>query len=107
MNDLIKQCRYYKGEQECPQNITDIQMEIIWYYEQLWVEREELRNETESYIIEYNYAGLKDFNTDDGTPITLKALLYNRHNHWSGSFEKGQDVINFKNWYLNTYIKLS
>ncbi|HZK96502.1 MAG TPA: hypothetical protein VFC67_20035 [Prolixibacteraceae bacterium] len=105
MNDLIKQCRYYKEEVECPESIKEKGMSTIWYYEQIWVEREELRDEGHFNIIEYIRAGLKDFNTDDGTPLTLKSLLYNRYTHWSGGYGIESDTRNFKDWYLNNYIK--
>jgi hypothetical protein len=107
MNNLIKHCRYYKGEKKCPKKIEQIGMSNIWYYEQLWGENEELRDEKGFNTEEYIRFGLKDFNIDDGTPITLKSLLFNRYNHWSGGYGIENDIKSFKNWYSNFYIALS
>lgn len=100
MKALIKQCLYYKGEKECPKSIDEIGMGNIWNYEQMWVEREELRDENK--LAEYIRAGLKDFNADDGTHITMKALLFNRYEHWSGGY--GNTAENFREWYKGYYI---
>jgi hypothetical protein len=104
MNDLIKQCRYYKGEEECPKSIKEKGMSSMWFYEQIWVEREELRDEREFNTLEYIRAGLKVFNADDGTPLTLKSLLFNRCTHWSGGYGIESDSRNFKDWYLKNYL---
>lgn len=106
MNDLIKYCRYYKGEKECPESINEKGKSNIWFYEQIWVEREDLRDENEYNTLEYIRAGLKDFNVDDGSPLTLKALLFNRHTHWCGGYGLESDTKNFKEWYINNYLKL-
>lgn len=102
MKALIKQCRYYKGEKECPKSIDKKGMGGIWRYEQMWVEREELRDEKGFNTEEYIHYGLKDFMADDGTPISLKALLYNRYEHWSGDY--GNTTEGFKAWYKGYYI---
>ncbi len=107
MNNLIQYCRYYKGEKKCPKKIEQYGMATIWYYEQLWVERDDLRDENGFNTGEYIHYGLKDFNTNDGTPITLKSLLFNRHNHWSGGYGMESEVKKFKEWYNNSYIALS
>ena len=106
-NELIKYCRYYKGEKKCPESIVKKEMSNIWYYEQLWVEREEFRDETTFNTVEYVHYGMKDFNADDGTPLTLKALLFNRHTHWCGGYGRESDTKNFIEWYNNYYIALS
>ena len=102
MNELIQQCRYYKGEEQCPKSIEKKGRGTIWHYEQMWVEREELREENNGHLNEYNRYGLKDFNVDDGTHITMKALLFNRYSHWSGGYENLAD--GFREWYDNKYI---
>ena len=70
-----------------------------WRYECFWVD--EFDNENTKHLSEANkyYANdLKDFEPNDGTPIELKALLWNRYEHWtSGRLE------DFKQWYLKHY----
>jgi hypothetical protein len=107
MNNLIKHCRYYKGEDVCPEIVIEKQMANIWSYERMWVENEDFRAENSFNMIGYLEHGLKDFNTEDGTPITLKALLYNRHSHWCGGYGIERDVASFKEWYQNSYIQKS
>lgn len=102
MKELIQQCRYYQGEEQCPESIAKKGMSQIWVYEQMWVEREGLRDENHWHINEYNQNGLKDFNVDDGTHITMKALLFNRYSHWSGGYENLGD--GFREWYERNYI---
>ena len=104
MINLITHCRYYKGEEECPQIIIDNDCWSNWNYEKMWVEREDLRDEKSDRTEQYIEHGLKDFNTDDGTPFTLKALLYNRHSHWCGGYGTENDVASFKEWYLTSYL---
>lgn len=82
-------------------------MANIWYYEQLWVERVELRDESGFNTEEYVHYGLKDFNADDGTPVSLKALLFNRYTHWFGGYGNENDTKTFKEWYNNFYIASS
>jgi len=100
MKELIRQCRYYKGEKKCPRSLDEKGKGMYWMYEKMWVESEELRDETRAG--EYIRAGLKDFNADDGTHITMKALLFNRYEHWSGNY--GNMAEGFKKWYVESYI---
>ncbi len=104
MNDLLKHCRYYKGETEAPPEINEEGKAVFWYYEQLWVEREEFRDENNYNTQEYINFGLQDFNKDDGTPLTLKAILFNRHCHWSGGYGIENDIKTFKEWYKSYYL---
>ena len=104
--DLIKQSRYYRGEVENP--YSDDRDGMFWSYERIWVEKicemerdgdgvdaEFIREHTE----EYRSMGLGDFEGDDGTPITLKALLLNRLFHWY----EYCTVEDFKVWYVDEY----
>ncbi|MBN1180809.1 MAG: hypothetical protein JXB49_00880 [Bacteroidales bacterium] len=77
-------------------------MSTIWYYEQMWVEREDLRDKNDMNIRDYINIGLENFSKDDGVPISLKALLFNRYSHWTGGY--GNDVEDFKEWYFNSYL---
>jgi hypothetical protein len=102
---LLSHCRYYKGEQKCPKSIEDKDMANIWQYEKMWVERSDLHDEKEYNSTEYLNYGLKDFEANDGTPLTLKALLFNRFCHWVGGYGVDDDIKNFKEWYFNFYIR--
>lgn len=81
MEQLLKYCRYYKGEKECPDE--NIEMYRYWNTERVWVERMldktyEFRDELHEYIT----AGLGEFEQFDSIPITLKAMLFNRFGYW-------------------------
>ena len=59
------------------------QKTVAHMYEENWVrfhfdDSDYLLNETLFYIKE----GLADFHADDGVPISMKAILYNRFCHW-------------------------
>ena len=76
--DAINLCKYYKGEEESP--YTDQNESMLWFYERAWVYK--MLNNDESFglmLEEYLFIGLKDFEKFDDTPITLKALLFNRY----------------------------
>ena len=65
-------------------------------YEEYWVrfhfdEPAYLMDETLYYVRE----GLGDFCTDDGVPISMKAILYNRFCHWGW----GETPDTFRRWY--------
>ena len=65
-------------------------------YEKNWLDfhfthDEYLLNETKDYIRE----GLGDFCADDGVPISMKAILYNRFCHWG----YGETPDTFRCWY--------
>ena len=102
MNNLLEYCRYYKGEDECPEDISKDENGSSWFYEKLWVQSDDFRDEKGYNTTGYIDYGLKDFNVDDGVPITLKALLFNRYCHWSGGY--GNDVEGFKKWYKKYYL---
>ena len=105
---LIRLCRYYRGEDDCPQGVS----KLIWGYEKAWVEFNIRASKSASgsdaaYLKsierEYNDSGLKYFEIMDDTPGSLKALLFNRFCHWdSGSMR--ECVEPFKKWYLKYYI---
>lgn len=98
--DLLPFCRYYKGEKERPKGVN----ELFWEYEKKWVEVSKNPKEgsnnfnTASYWLDdYLRADLASFSNDDGVPITLKALLFNRYTHWM------QTNDGFKKWYAENY----
>lgn len=72
---------------------------MFWGYEAAWIDRMldkgyDFGNELHDYL---SY-GLADFSVFDDTPITLKALLFNRFCHW-----QGVNIEDFKNWYKTQY----
>lgn len=95
-DDLKKQCRYYgkpnlKGDDE-----------MFAFYESVWVKRmAENPKSFEGEIREYKYYGLEHFSVEDGVPIGIKAILFNRYGHWSYYLV----VDEFKKWYLRNYLK--
>lgn len=69
-------------------------------YEFFWVEEQLNGFEDKGRTQEYIAYGNEDFEADDGTPISLKALLWNRYYYWGG-FMSDQEA--FRNWYLTYY----
>ena len=51
---------------------------------------------------EYEKYGLQDFEPDDGVPITLKAMLFNRYHSSNGFYLNIADM--FKEWYVRFYL---
>ena len=97
--DLLPFCRYYKGEKKCPKEINA----NFWEYEKIWVELSENPqegsanfNEISNWLDEYMSTNLTSFD-NDGVPVTLKALLFNRYTHWM------QTNDGFKEWYKENY----
>ena len=107
-NDLLKFCKYYKGESANPYDGKNQNAMMFWNYEKAWCEinAKSLTNEeSESsqtilhFLAAYSNAGLSSFRIEDDTPISLKALLYNRFDHWF------QGTANdFKGWYVRRYL---
>lgn len=94
--ELIKKCRYYKGEEKCPKSLSH-NGEMIWFYELAWVNHELNGYDNRIDLGEYIGAGLRNFCGDDGVPMSLKALLFNRFMKWVG------DVEGFKKFYFRYY----
>ena len=84
---LIKQCRYYNGEEENPYGEGGDKA-MFWFYERWWAEKM-ANGDTDVlsfYLSLYERVGLTDFEEDDGVPITLKAILFNRYEEWVGKY---------------------
>lgn len=98
--NLISCCRYYKGEDENPYDEKEPEKSIFWFYEQCWVTF--MLDDNGKYIFnisqEYEAYGLTDFEKTDGTPESLKALLFNRYTHWQSA-----NISGFKRWYIEDY----
>lgn len=85
-NELIKFCRYYKGQKENPFVGKEQQKAMLWSIEKTWVEdtasaihAKEATASQSSILDEYLAVGLKDFEKFDDTPIMLKAIIFNRY----------------------------
>ena len=104
--ELILDCRYYNGE-EYPPKGTD---SLMWGYEEAWV-RFVLNNDPilqkhiEHYSREHDLPNLLPESVD-GTPIGIKAILWNRYDHWGYSFLESREdqEKHFKEWYRREYI---
>lgn len=88
-------CRYWHGEDQCDK--------LLASYERIWVNMIDEDPEYLQYLINgYIHRGLELFSLDDGVPIGLKALLFNRYEHWSSGYE---DIVGgFKKWYFSEYL---
>lgn len=87
----LAHCFYYgkKVPEDCGAHVGHM-------YEEHWVrfhfdDSNYLLNETLFYIKE----GLADFRADDGVPISMKAILYNRFCHWGWA----ETPDTFRSWY--------
>ena len=100
--DVIKQCRYYKGQKKSPAN-TPL---TFWNYERIWVEwtleAEDEKSvgaqELKAMLKRYKDVHLENFQVDDGVPVTLKAFLFNRYEHWT-------EGDGFEESYMKNYIR--
>ncbi|MBO5988655.1 MAG: hypothetical protein J6Q03_04155 [Paludibacteraceae bacterium] len=99
---LLERCKYYKAEKFNPYESLETHKTMLWEYEKLWVEWTLAGNIGSNpligYLHEYINDGMELFEDSDQTPITLKALLYNRFNHWCPG-------PGFEHWYKTKYQK--
>lgn len=94
--ELLQVCRFYKGvDSEYESN----KYSMFASYERCWIERLLRNGEDQGQIHSYIYDGNESFDVDDGTPLSLKALLWNRYCYWS--FEPTRD--SFYEWYRHNY----
>ena len=102
--EIIKCCRYYKGEKENPFEGKGIELQnaaMFWFYEMWWSERINSPEDIDPFkqeIEDYKWHGLEGFSANDGVPISLKAILFNRYSHWIQG-----PVEDFKSFYLKQY----
>lgn len=104
--ELILDCRYYNGEEYPPEGVNN----LMWGYEEAWV-RMVLENSPVPqkciayYTREFSLPNFLPEN-EDGTPIGIKAILWNRYDHWEYSFleSKDEQKKHFREWYLREYV---
>ncbi|MCI1732990.1 MAG: hypothetical protein LKM33_01310 [Bacteroidales bacterium] len=100
--ELIALCRYYKGESEMP---YDDDRALLWYYECKWVEFHKTQKKfLEEQLQDYYKFGYQTFSSEDGVPVSLKAVLFNRYMHWSG-YASPIDNKGFMEWYKKYYLR--
>lgn len=97
---LLKKCRYFDGMPK-PAETLGQNEQMLWGYERKWLFESMRGNSFKNYITEYNAAGLGSFNSKDGIPIELKALLFERYSKCCYSTE--QAASSFKEFYKQYY----
>ena len=100
--EYIACCRYYKGSSFDTLPKKDQHM---GFYEQCWVDLHYTDSgieELKKYIKDYKAFGLGNFNSDDGAPIALKALIWSRYMHWGSGYETPET---FKEWWKKYYLR--
>lgn len=91
---LIKYCRYYGHNHSEKAN-------LIADYERHWIhDILDGQHDLSFYVNGRDLNWLQTFNIEDGVPLGLKAILFNRYFHWSDY----STVDDFKRWYINTYL---
>ncbi|QOW09202.1 hypothetical protein Q73A0000_01935 [Kaistella flava (ex Peng et al. 2021)] len=105
-NPLFEFTRFYKGPGTEPINRVN-NAQLLWEYERKWVENEEDRAENHPRVLEYRQDVLPLYNEEDGIPLSLKALLYNRYTHWCGGYALEDDVRDFKDFLYRDYLRTS
>lgn len=103
---LILQCRYYRGEANEPKSLLHSDA-LYWEYESVWV-RDMLKGGklSKSYQEEAEFTRLET-KKGDSTPLSLKALLFNRYMYWSSYSLASFDDLKkgFESWYVHSYQK--
>jgi hypothetical protein len=100
MEQLLKYCRYYKGEKNNPYPYTDARY-TAWKIEALYVELWPDSPMLLDCLNDYIRRGLAEFCQFDDTPIHLKAFLMNRYFQYA----EREDVEAFKDFYHKVYTK--
>lgn len=99
----LRYCKYYKGENSNPFEEKDQNKAMLWFYEQWWIKTYKTAD-FEEYLTDYSLMGLSQFEAQDSTPVTLKALLFNRYAKQSHSLLSA--VEGFKEFYKKYYTEI-
>lgn len=105
IEQLLGECRYYKGEQQCP--FDGAQHAFFWRVEQMYCDaysKQDSRFETlvTEAMKTYLQHNLQDFEASDGVPMPIKALILNRHLKYMER-EDAETIDQFKTFYRNNY----
>ena len=96
MEDYLKLCRYYHGEDECPDNLEGIQT-TFWSMEQAWIKSAKNTDWEDSIIAEF-LIDFPDGFKDLDIPLGLKAIISDQYQHWCSGKDGVED-------YLISYLK--
>ena len=106
----ISKCWYYTGDDDFDAKSQGVDS-MFAFYEKGWV-GEKLGNKVvkedtiHTWLMDGDVDWLKNFNVNDGVPVSIKALLWNRHQHWCGGYNPHEiEIENFKQWYKKEYLK--
>lgn len=95
--DLMKFCKYYRGESKNPFKVSAAYH--VWVAEKDWVDEMLLENVvTEKQSMELNHylsMGFADFEKFDDTPITLKSKLFTLLEKWNEGIVSKDDMSRF------------
>lgn len=105
MEKYIAQCKFYKGEQANPFEKEDNNKAQFWLYEEEWVKMM-LNNKArlDDYINHY-ISIIGDFDPQNDCPLSLKALIFERYDHWCGGLDEDTGADDFLSFF-ETYINL-
>lgn len=105
MDNLIAQCKLYKGESANPFEAEDSNKAQFWNHEERWVKMMKTDKRTlDGYVNKY-ISILGDFDPICDCPITLRALIFERYNHWCGGIDDETGVEDFLSFF-DTYLKI-
>ncbi|WP_297172683.1 hypothetical protein [uncultured Porphyromonas sp.] len=107
--ELIKQCRYYKGEDVNPFEGVDQDKTAFWFHEEIWVNNfkgayvdDELPQSRYLAFPSVANANKREFSS---VPVSLQQLLFNRYVHWLGGYQSLEDdIASFVTWLKRVYL---
>ena len=107
--ELIKQCRYFKGEAGNPYTGKDQDKSMFWDYERMWVEQGGVYEDPEvaqdKYLESPCIAKIKKEDAWWSVPVSLQILLFNRYVYWLGGYAHiERDLENYVKRLRRTYI---
>lgn len=101
--ELLKSCRYYKGEKENPNKGGTAF--YIWDCERRWVNEMLIKESVSDWMSltlnRYLDCGFASFEAMDDTPMTLKAALFSLLEHWNEGIVSTDDFKIFYNNWIN------
>jgi hypothetical protein len=101
MDDLMKRCRFYKGEETCP--YTNQRDSFFWTYERAWVDKlsDSFTNAEGWHHAISAYPKIEEFAKQRNLPSSLIGVFISREEHWCGYIESQEDYIeSLKHYYL-------
>lgn len=109
-NELLAQCRYYKGEEECPKELCHKRRGMLfWESERHWVARGgKIKQDSVTLMLN---VGLSDAHLIQAKkpkefikiPLALRAFLFEMFIHYSGQ-DPASEAIFFRDVVLPEYL---